>query len=107
MSQEAKTESKKWRDREKESKNRGNISIDIRRVINDLSYLDMDSLANLVDKVDRTSQAGLSRDATEYKPVRDAVAHTALLTDGAKSKMTTVHENIKGRIKTLLAKPQK
>ncbi len=63
----------------------------------------MDGLANLVDKVrDPNKEAGLSRDASEYKPVRDALMHTALLTDEAKGKLTAVYENIKGRVKSLL-----
>jgi len=107
LSTEAKAEAKKWKERETESKNRGNISIAIRRVSNDLSYLAMDDLANLVDKKDKVKEACLARDAAEYKPVRDAVAHTALLTDVAKSKLATVRENIKGRIKTLLSKQTK
>ena len=44
------------------------------------------------------------RDATEFKPIRDAVAHTAILTDQAKARLTTVRENIKGRVKKLLSK---
>ncbi len=94
-----------WKGKETESKKRANISIDIRRSCSDLSYLSMDYLANLVDKVDPLSQAGLSRDAIEYKPMRDAVAHTALLTDLAKRKLTTVYENIRSRIRTLLLNP--
>jgi hypothetical protein len=64
----------------------------------------MDDLANLVDKRDPAKEAGLSRDANEYKPIRDAVAHTALLTSAAKNKLSTVRENIKGRVKTILSK---
>lgn len=105
LSQEAERERDKWKKREIESKNRANISIDIRRSSSDLSYLSMDDLANLVDKVDPLKQAGLPRDATEYKPMRDAVAHTALLTDLAKQRLTTVYENIKARIRTLLSTP--
>ncbi|HUV02480.1 MAG TPA: ATP-binding protein [Desulfobacteria bacterium] len=89
--------------REKNNKNRGNISIDIRRTSGDLSYLSMDGLANLVDKEDPITKASLSRDAREYKPIRDALAHTALLTDIAKVKLTTVYENIRGRVRTLLS----
>jgi len=63
----------------------------------------MDGLACLVDKKDRIKEACLARDAGEYKPIRDALAHTALLTDTAKNKLTTVYENIKGRVKTLLS----
>ena len=64
----------------------------------------MDDLANLVDKRDPAKEACLARDANEYKPIRDAVAHTALLTKVAKTKLTTVRENIKGRVKTILSK---
>jgi hypothetical protein len=105
LSTEAERERDKWRNREIESKNRANISIDIRHSSSDLSYLSMGDLANLVDKVDPMKQAGLSRDATEYKPMRDALAHTALLTDVAKQRLTTVYEHIKARIRTLLSNP--
>lgn len=106
LSQKAENERNKWRNREIESKNKANISIDIRRSSSDLTYLSMDDLANLVDKVkDPLKQAGLSRDATEYKPMRDAVAHTALLTDLAKQRLTAVYENIKSRIRALLSTP--
>ena len=64
----------------------------------------MDDLAYLVDKKDPLKEACLARDANEYKPIRDAVAHTALLTDVAKTKLSTVRENIKGRVKTILSK---
>jgi hypothetical protein len=104
MSPEAEAEAKKWKDAETANKGKGNISIDIRRDSKAPSYLSMDYLANLVDKLaDRIKQAGLSRDASEYKPIRDAVAHTALLTDAAKNKLSTVRENIKGRVKTILS----
>ena len=63
----------------------------------------MDGLANLVDKRDKITEACLARDASQYKPIRDALAHTALLTNEAKAKLTSVYSNIKGRIKALLA----
>lgn len=103
LSPEAQTESEKWKGIENDNKNKGNISIDIRSDGGDLSYLSMNSLANLVDKRDRNKEACLARDAYEYKPIRDAIAHTALITDVAKSKLTSVYENIKGRINTLLS----
>lgn len=102
LSKEAKAEAKRWREREEASKGKGNISIDIRREPNDRSYLSMDDLANLVDKRDPAREACLPRDANEYKPIRDAVAHTALLTVAAKTKLSTVRENIKGRVRTIL-----
>ena len=107
LSTEAQRDADAWKKREAESKNRGNISIEIRRLKSDLSYLDMQQLSSMVDKRDRTREACLARDAYEYKPIRDAVAHTALLSDPAKSKLTSVRENIKGRIKTLLSGPKK
>jgi len=103
LSKEAKEESEKWKGVEDQNKKKGNISIDIRKMKNDISYLDMDDLANMVDKKDKNKEACLSRDAGEYKPIRDAVAHTARLTDTAKNRLTTVYENIKARIKTLLS----
>lgn len=105
LSPEAKAEAEEMKKREKESKGRGNISIAIRRGVTDSSYLSMDHLANLVDKPkDLAKEAGLARDAKEYKPMRDAVAHTALLTNAAKQKLSTVRENIKQRVKMILGK---
>lgn len=103
LSKEAKDEAAKWKKREQDSKNKGNVSIQVRKAADDLSYLSMDDLANLVDKPqDKTKQAALARDASEFKPMRDAVAHTALLTDEAKARLKTVRANIKARVKTLL-----
>jgi Histidine kinase-, DNA gyrase B-, and HSP90-like ATPase len=105
LSPQAKEEASKLKQRETENKEQGNISIAIRRLPGDSSYLSMDHLANLVDKAtDPLKQARLSRDAKEYKPIRDAVAHTALLTDAAKNRLTTVRDNIRGRVKTILGK---
>jgi hypothetical protein len=104
LSPEAKTEAKTRKTNEMANKNKGNISIKIRRTGDELSYLSMDYLAHLVDAGDKTKKdARLIRDADEFKPMRDAVAHTALLTDEAKNKLTTVRENIKARVKTLLS----
>ncbi|MCD4726616.1 MAG: ATP-binding protein [Pirellulales bacterium] len=105
LSPEAQKEIEKWKRVESESKNKGNISIDIRKNVNDLSYLSMNYLSYLVDMKDKgnpTKFANLSRDADEYKPVRDALAHTALLTDLAKLRLTSTYENIKARIKSIL-----
>lgn len=102
LSKEAIAEAAKWQEREKASKGKGNISIPIRRKPDPASYLAMDDLANLVDKRDAAKEACLARDANEYKPIRDAVAHTALLTHEAKTKLSTVRENIKSRVKTIL-----
>lgn len=103
LSKEAQVEIDQWRKREQDSKNKGNVSIELRKRNTQLSYLSMDGLANLVDKRDRVKDACLSRDASQYKPIRDALAHTALLTDEAKTRLTTVYVNIRERIRTLLA----
>lgn len=106
LSREARSQATEMQRKESTNKKKGNISIDVRRNPSELSYLDMDGLANLADKApDKLKEAALSRDATEFKPLRDAVAHTALLTDAAKSRLRTVRENIKGRIRTLLKEP--
>jgi len=102
LSQEANTLADEWRRREDQSKNIGNISIDIRRIDSDLSYLAMNDLANLVDKKPQTT-ACLAQDAKQYKPMRDAVAHTSLLSAPAKAKLTSVYENVKARLVRLLS----
>ncbi len=103
LSSNAKGTIEEWKKREEVAKNAANISIELHKTPNDLNYLSMDGLANLADKVgDKNKDAGLSRDAIEYKPVRNAMAHTALLSDLAKSRLTATYENIKARLKTKL-----
>ncbi|WP_439505751.1 ATP-binding protein [Sediminibacterium sp.] len=102
LSMEAIAESKKWREKEETNKNTANISFNLRQSKDELVYLDMDNLANLIEKVDPVKQAGLSRDAKEYKPIRDAMAHTALLTQNAKQRLNLTYENIKARIKKII-----
>ena len=104
MTKESQEEATKWKKRENDNKEKANISYDIRISDNDLYYLDMTALACLVDKVpaDRPASAGLSRSAIIYKPMRDAVGHTSLLTPNAKSQLTLEYENIKARLNNLL-----
>jgi len=102
LSNEAKSEIERLREREADFKTKGNCNIDLRQEGSDVSYLDMKYLANLVDK-QKGSQNCLATDAKEYKPIRDALMHTALLTNEAKTKLTSIYNNIKGRIKTLLS----
>jgi hypothetical protein len=102
LTPEAKKKVQKWKDAEKHAKNKGNISVGIMENNSNLGYLSMDGLANLLDKKDQNI-ASLSRDAMEYKPMRNAVAHTARLTQPAKNKLYSVYENIKGRINTLFS----
>ena len=63
----------------------------------------MGDLASIADdEKDQNKRASLRRDATEYKPIRDALAHTSRLTAIAKSRLTITYENIKARIISLL-----
>ena len=94
-----------WKAKSDTAKQNANINFDIREDDSDLSYLDMDNLAYLADdETDRIKKATLRRDATEYKPIRDALAHTSRLTAIAKSRLNITYENIKARIISLLNK---
>jgi hypothetical protein len=101
LTPEAHREIELYKGSEVTHKNKGNISIELRQGSDDLTYLDMDDLANLVDKTG--TQNDLANDSKQYRPIRDALMHTALLTDEAKHKLTTVYENIKGRLISLLS----
>ena len=91
------------------SKSKGNVSIDVREDDNDLSYLSMDGLTFLAEPGGRKdlSKASLHRDGLTYKPLRDAVAHTARLTTSAKNLLTSTYENIKARVVKLLSNSEK
>lgn len=104
LSSEASQEALNWKQKEKANKDKANISYDVRASEQDLYYLDMKYLACLVDKVpaDKPQTAGLSRSAVVYKPMRDAVGHTSLLTPIAKQQLTIEYENIKARLEKLL-----
>lgn len=103
LSKEANDYVATYKRKEQDSKNIANIAFDIRLSGEDLHYLNMDDLANLVDKPKNpTKDLGIARDAKVYKPVRDAIAHTALITDNAKRQLSIVFENIKARLKSLL-----
>ena len=104
VTKEATEEAEKWRNKEKTNKAAANISYDVRVTNDDLYYLDMTYLSNLIDKVpaDKPKTAGLSRSAIVYKPMRDAVGHTSILTQIAKAQLSLEYENIKARLVQLL-----
>ena len=103
LSDESKNVIAEYKKREVAAKKLGNISIGIRKIDHDLSYLAMSDLAALSDKGDRMKENNLLRDSYEYKPLRDALMHTALLGEVAKTKLSMTYENIKGRLKELLS----
>ena len=100
----AKNEANEWRKREAKRKGEANISFDIRKVDDDLSYLGMDDLALSAEgKQDRSKEQSLRDDAISYKPVRNVIGHTGLLTDNAKQHLNLRYENIKARVKKLVS----
>lgn len=100
----AKTEISQWKEREERRKSEANISFDIREQNDDLSYLGIDFLAKIIEgNIQQQNTASLVRDAIEFRPMRNAVGHTALLTQLAKERLRIVYENIKARIRRLLS----
>ena len=97
---EIKSVATRFKDRENSNKEDGNVSIQIRRTVDDLSYLDLKDLAKIADKTD--TENNLLKSAKIYKPIRDALMHTSLLTDEAKTMLSATYANIKGRILKLL-----
>ncbi|MBS1904824.1 MAG: ATP-binding protein [Bacteroidetes bacterium] len=99
---------KEYRRQSVEHKEKANISFVIRENDSDLSYLSMDQLTFLADAKgkDKIKDAYLHRHATEYKPLRDAMAHTARLTPESKTRLQSVYDNIKGRIIKLLTESE-
>ncbi|NLN95638.1 MAG: DNA mismatch repair protein [Bacteroidales bacterium] len=103
LSTEAQSKLIEYKKREERAKDVANISFEIRKDANDLLYFSMDDLANFVDKPDdQNKQPGISRDAKVYKPIRDAMAHTSILTQIAKQSLNTTFHNIKARIKKII-----
>ena len=100
LERHAKKMVKEYRSREETNKSNAGMSITIRKNDDDKSYLDMDNLANLVDK--GSDPYRLSVKGKIYKPTRDAVMHTSLISDEAKRSLTTVLDEIKARIRNLL-----
>jgi len=86
--------------RESQNKANGRINIAMRRDNNELSYLEMSGLANLVDK--NSEPNNLPETTKQYRPIRDALMHTAILSDEAKRKLTTIYDEIKARIRVML-----
>lgn len=103
LSPEAKAEAEKWKKRDEDNKNKANINYDVRKSGDDMFYLDMDHLANFVDKAqDKTKTPGISRSAVIYKPLRDAIGHTSIITEDAKTHLSLEFRNIQARLKKLL-----
>lgn len=100
----AQTEADEWKKREADRKSEANISFDIRKENDDLSYLGMDFLTICAEgaKAVDGKPTPLYVDSVNFRPVRNAVGHTGLLTENAKKHLNLTFENIRARIKTLL-----
>jgi hypothetical protein len=104
LSQRTKSEADEWRERESARKTKANLSYGIRKNDKDIDYLGMDDLAFTVEgRKGNAGEKSLTLDAIEYAPVRNVVGHTGLLTDNGKRLLSLKYENIKARIKTLVA----
>ncbi|RNJ47036.1 DNA mismatch repair protein [Mesorhizobium erdmanii] len=105
----APAEIQKWKGIEAKRKGEANISFDVRRDTDGLSFLDLDLLALSVEGSKTTNgNQSLWTDSIAYKPVRNVVGHTGLLTSNAKNHLSLTFENIKARVKTLISnRPKK
>lgn len=93
----------RWRKTEADCKAEANINFDIRRDNEDLSYLGMDALAvTAVGPGAKSKNQSLWKDAIAYKPGRNAVGHTGVLSTLAKNHLNLTFENMKARVRNLL-----
>ena len=104
LSDPATTEINDWKKRERDRKDEANISFEIRKNNRDLDYLDMDFLSKVAEEGKHGELSrSLWKDAKRYKPIRNVVGHTGLLTETAKSDLKTTFENIRARVKSLIS----
>ena len=94
---------KEFEDAESDNLDKANISFDIRQDNNPTYYLGMDDLVDIVDPQKHHKKPGLWRTAISYKPVRNVVGHTGLLTQDAKDHLKMNLTNVAGRIRKLLS----
>lgn len=94
-----------WRRVEQENKEAANMEIQISQEDDDKNYLGMHELIMVVDpsggKGIRPNKFNI--DEAEYTPLRNAVMHTSRLSQDAKLKLTTVFNNIKAKVKRIVA----
>lgn len=93
---------KQWKDREKIQKQSCGMNIEIRQYTSDLNFLDMNELATVAEPGQGGNLNSLHHKAKEFRPIRNAVMHTALISNEAKIKLTSIFNEIKARIKDLL-----
>ena len=94
-----------WKAQEAANLAKANISWSIRTANDDLYYIEMDGLAIMAEGYKLSTGPSLWLDAVNYKPVRNAVGHTGLLSAAGKTHLSQVFLNVRARIKNLLAQP--
>lgn len=99
----AKKEINHFKKQEENNKKNVDMIINIREKSDDLNYLKMDSLVCLIENNSSEKKDSLSRYAKQYKPIRDALAHTSLLTKEAKRELSIVYFNLKKKLKKLFS----
>ena len=104
INDERKNKAQKYKNKENRNKEKGNINYDIRINMDDIFYFDMDTLSEIIDESKKgdINLASLCRSSKAYKPVRDAVAHTSIITREAKSGLSSEFDNIKARVINLM-----
>ena len=102
LNEESTRDATNWKNKAIRAKAVANISYKVRQNDELINYLDMDLLAKNIDSSKNSNACSLWRSATIYKPLRDSIAHTSLLTENAKRQLTIEFENIKARIVELM-----
>lgn len=90
----------------------GNLNISIRKSSKDVDYLGMKEMVSSIEDVDpktfkddpnNFTSPSLYLDALQYSTLRNVVGHTGFVTEEGKTKMRSIYDNIKARVKDLLA----
>jgi Histidine kinase-, DNA gyrase B-, and HSP90-like ATPase len=97
-----------WQETETKNLSAANINYAVRKDSDGLTYAGMDALAVTIEgSKTPNGQPSLWTDAIQFKPIRNVIGHTGLLTINAKNALTLTFENIKARVKTLVSKRPK
>lgn len=91
-----------FKEGETNAKNTCGMNIDIRQTSTDLYYLDMGELSSIAEPGMAAAPIALQNKAKEFKPIRNAVMHTSLITTEAKTKLTSILHEVRARIRHLL-----
>ncbi len=89
----------KYKEKVNKSKKEAGIDYEIRQKTDGLYYADMTDLTDAIaTPKEKNEHYGICMHAKKFKPLRDAVAHTGLLTNEAKMDLELNFANIKERI---------